>query len=302
MKLVKVCYWLKCCLRKFFGIQTDDFFYENLVTRYYKIFKYEKAGIKLESIRKRKIILSMTSIPSRIDKSWITIESLLRQSYKPDKIILWLAEDEFRNVRLPERLKEQQKRGLEICYCDNLRSYKKFYYAAKEYPDDYIVVVDDDIIYTEDMLEILVKTYRKNPGNVVCHRSHYIQKHGGRLRPYNEWIHYEERRHMNEIHSFRNFFTSGAGTLLPMFRLRKEVLNRDAFMKLVPYADDVWLNFCAWKSGIKTVNTKGICGHLISIESSSDKGLSRINVTYGKNDDQIERLLKYLKIDINQYL
>ena len=302
MKLVKGCYWLKCCLRKFFGIQTDDFFYENLVTRYYRIFKYEKAGIKLESIRKRKIILSMTSIPSRIDKSWITIESLLRQSYKPDKIILWLAEDEFRNVRLPERLKEQQKRGLEICYCDNLRSYKKFYYAAKEYPDDYIVVVDDDIIYTEDMLEILVKTYRKNPGNVVCHRSHYIQKHGGRLRPYNEWIHYEERRHMNEIHSFRNFFTSGAGTLLPMFRLRKEVLNRDAFMKLVPYADDVWLNFCAWKSGIRTVNTKGICGHLISIESSSDKGLSRINVTYGKNDDQIERVLKYLKIDINQYL
>ena len=80
------------------------------------------------------------------------------------------------------------------------------------------------------------------------------------------------------------------------------MLYRDAFMELVPYADDVWLNFCAWKSGIRTVNTKGICGHLISIESSSDKGLSCINVTYGKNDEQIERVLKYLKIDVNQYL
>ena len=167
MKLVKACYNLKYCLRKLFGIQTSDSFYEKLITWYYKIFRREKAGIKLENKRKRKFILSMTSIPSRIDKSWITIESLLRQTYKPDKIILWLSEDEFRNVRLPERVKEQQKRGLEICYCDNLRSYKKFYYTAKKYPDDYIVTADDDIIYTEDMLEILVKTYRKNPGNVV---------------------------------------------------------------------------------------------------------------------------------------
>ncbi len=302
MKLVKACYKLKYCLQKIFGVQTSDSFYEKLITRYYKIFRCEKAGIKIENKRKRRFILSITSIPSRIDKSWITIESLLRQSYKPDKIILWLAEDEFRNVRLPERLKEQQKRGLEICYCDNLRSYKKFYYTAKKYPNDYIVTADDDIIYTEDMLEILVKTYRKNPGNVVCHRSHYIQKHGGRLRLYNQWIHYEERRHMKEIPSFQNFFTSGAGTLIPIFRLRKEILNRDAFMELVPYADDVWLNFCAWKSGIRTVNTKGICGHLISIERSSDKGLSCINVIYGKNDEQIERVLKYLKVDVNQYL
>lgn len=302
MKLVKACYRLKYCLRKLFGIQTDDSFYEKLITWYYKIFKDNKAGIKLESKRKRKLIISMTSIPSRIDKSWITIESLLRQTYKPDKIILWLAEDEFRNVILPERLKKQQKRGLQIRYCGNLRSYKKYYYAAREYPDDYVAVVDDDIIYTEDMLKILIKTYRKSPGDIVCHRSHYIQKHGTRLRPYNEWIHYEERRHIGEIHSFQNFFTSGAGTLLPMFRLSREVLNQEAFMGLVPYADDVWLNFCAWKSGIKTVNTRGICGHIITIESSSNRGLSRVNVTYGKNDEQIEQVLKYLQIDINHYL
>ena len=239
---------------------------------------------------------------SRIDKIWITVESLLRQTYKPDKIILWLARDEFQNVKLPERLKEQQKRGLQIRYCDNLRSYKKFYYTAKEHPDDYIVTVDDDIIFAEDMLEILVKTYRENPGGIICHRSHYIKKHRGKLRPYTEWLGYERRTNIGSRYSFQNFFTSGAGTLFPVFRLGKVILQQEIFMELAPYADDVWLNFCAWKSGVKTINAKGNLGNIMTIESSSNKGLSITNVAYKKNDGQIEKVLEYLKIDVNQFL
>lgn len=280
----------------------SDFIYEALITWYYKIFKSKKQGIKPENRRKRKVIVSMTSIPPRIDKVWITIESLLRQTYKPDKIILWLAQDEFLDVELPIQLMEQQKRGLRIRYCDNLKSYKKFYYAAKEHPEDYVVTVDDDIIYAEDMLEELVKTYRKYPGGVVCHRSHHMETQRGRLRPYNEWINYGDRKHIDRTYSFQNFFTSGAGVLFPIFRLKEEILARDAFMELAPHADDVWLNFCAWVSGVKTINTKGILGYMITIESSSDKGLSKANIMYQRNDEQIERVLKYLEIDINRYL
>lgn len=52
----------------------------------------------------------MTTIPSRIDKVWIPIECMMRQSCKPDKILLWLGKDEFRKVELPDRLKGLQKR------------------------------------------------------------------------------------------------------------------------------------------------------------------------------------------------
>lgn len=302
MKMVKLCYTVKYFLKKRMGIEIADSFFETLITCYYGLFHSSRSGICDKKKRKRKLTVSLTSIPSRMDKLWITIESLLRQTYKSDRIILWLAEDEFGNIELSKKLRKQQLRGLQICYCDNLRSYKKFYDAAKNYPDDYIVTVDDDIIYAEDMLEILVKTYRNNPGNIVCHRSHYIEKRRGELRQYNEWITYNDREKIVDTPSFYNFFTSGAGTLFPVFRLSRELLNKDAFMDLAPYADDVWLNFCAWISGVRTINAKGILGHIITIESSSDNGLARANVLYRRNDEQIRRVLDYLKIDINKYL
>ena len=94
MKPVKMCYKIKYCLKKC-GIELRDSCFEILITWYYRIFKRRKQGISPGNKRRRKVIVSMTSIPARIDKVWITVESLLRQTYKPDEIIVWLALDEF---------------------------------------------------------------------------------------------------------------------------------------------------------------------------------------------------------------
>lgn len=84
----------------------------------------DKIGITVKK-REQKIIVSLTSFPKRIDTLWITIETLLRQSMKPDEIILWLAEEQFNGIdSLPKALLEQQKRGLTIRFCDDLRSHK----------------------------------------------------------------------------------------------------------------------------------------------------------------------------------
>lgn len=302
MKPVKLCYWIRYCLKQADQALEVDPVFEKLIIWYYTLFMSRKMGVTPASKKKRKLIVSLTSIPLRIDKIWITIESLLRQTYKPDRIILWLAEDEFRDVKLPEKIREQQKRGLQICYCNNLRSYKKFYYTAKKYPHDYIVTVDDDIIYAEDMLETLVRTYREHPGCIVCNRSHYIKKNRLGISAYEQWPKYKDIKQRKSIASYYNFFTGCGGDLFPMFRMDRKVLEKDVFMELAPYADDVWLNFCAWISGIPVVNTEGILGHVIEIMSSSEMGLSRGNVLYRRNDEQINKVLAYLKIDVNQYL
>ena len=40
-----------------------------------------------------RIIASLTTFPARIDNIWIVIESILRQSQKPDMLFLWLSKE-----------------------------------------------------------------------------------------------------------------------------------------------------------------------------------------------------------------
>lgn len=47
--------------------------------------------------RNPRLIVSLTSFPQRIGEIQYTLYSLLKQTCKPDAVILWLAEDEFPN-------------------------------------------------------------------------------------------------------------------------------------------------------------------------------------------------------------
>lgn len=297
--MIQLLYHIKHLLKRYYDIDNIDRCLEKIAVKYYKLFPTLKMGIS-HRCTKRKIIISLTTIPNRIDKVWITIESLLRQTYKPDQIILWLAQDEFANMELPDSLRQQMNRGLTIKYCDNLRSYKKFYYTAMENPYAYIVTADDDVIYAEGMLKNLIRAYKKNPHCIICTRSHQVGVRNGKLLPYDKWIKYEKRKQIPKEATFQNFLTSGAGTLFPMFLMDKRLLEKEMFMKIAPTADDVWLNMIAWISGIKTKNVPGIFGEMISVRSSANKGLYRENRK--KNDEQIERVLQYLEININDYL
>ena len=102
--------------------------------------------------------------------------------------------------------------------------------------------------------------------------------------------------------SYQNFFTSGGGTLFPFFLMDRRLLKEDIFMELAPTADDVWLNFIAWVSGLKTKNTDEGLGYLIHIPDSSPKGLFRQNVLRNQNDVQIKRVIDYLNIKVEDYL
>lgn len=43
------------------------------------------------------IIVSLTTFPARISTVWITIETIFRQEVMPDRIVLWLAKEQFPN-------------------------------------------------------------------------------------------------------------------------------------------------------------------------------------------------------------
>ena len=117
------------------------------------------------------VIVSLTTFPARIDYVHLAIMSLLNQTVKPERIILWLASEQFRDVKIPDTLKDLCRYGLEIRYCEeDILAHKKYYYAMRTFPKHIIVTYDDDIIYPEDSLEKLLIMHRNHPNAIICNR------------------------------------------------------------------------------------------------------------------------------------
>jgi hypothetical protein len=265
----------------------------------YNSTKITKSGIT-DTKRNQKIIVSLTSFPSRINTLWICIESLLRQTVKPDEIILWLADTQFKSLSsLPEKLLNQQKRGLSIRFCDDLKSHKKYYYAFKEYPDDVIITVDDDVVYPQNMVKALMDLYYKYPDSICCNFGSYIT--------FND---------KDEINLFRNWQSSFvkmlnepsyllapvgvSGILYPPKSINKEVFNKNVFTNICLYADDLWLKVMGLLNGTKAIQSDCFPRHFFTIQGSQKECLLRINITKKQNDVQFQALLNRYKIRLKK--
>ena len=76
------------------------------------------------------LIVSLTSYPRRFPILKFTIRSLLNQTVRPDRVILWLAEDDV--TYLPSAVRRLA--GLEVRTCPDLRSFKKLIPALEQFP------------------------------------------------------------------------------------------------------------------------------------------------------------------------
>ena len=97
---------------------------------YYSVSKFSSESGVLENKRDVPLIVSLTTIPERIHKVYLCIETLLRQFIKPDYIILWVS-DIFQENSIPHNLKKLQNRGLQIRFCKDIGSYTKIIYTLK---------------------------------------------------------------------------------------------------------------------------------------------------------------------------
>src|SRR5690606_12332292 len=132
-------------------------------------------------------IVTLTSYPARINDVWISIESIFRQIRKPDRVILWLAHDQFPERDLPESLIQLQGRGLDIRYCEDIRSHKKYYYTMQAYPTDIVITIDDDTYYPANTISCLMEMHQQYPDSIVANRAHLMNYKGDTLLPYHTW-------------------------------------------------------------------------------------------------------------------
>lgn len=241
--------------------------------------------------REQKIIVSLTSFPARINVVWIAIETLLRQSMKPDEIILWLAEEQFPNKDddLPKELLQQKERGLTIRYCDDLRSHKKYFYTMQEYPEDLIILTDDDAFYSKDLVEKLYKLHQENPEDIVCMTTAIIYPDIHTAPTY--WT--RPLRGERIIHSETAQPFTGQGTLYPPHSIPDEAFNAELIKELCLHADDLWLKYMSMRNGVKTTVMYKERSMPVGIYGTPESSLWHINGEERQNDIQWENILRY---------
>lgn len=248
----------------------------------------KKAPLPEAVCRCNDVIVSLTTFPARINDVWMTVSCLLRQTYIPAKIILWLSKEQFPSKQgLPNNLTSLENDVFEIRFVDgDIRSHKKYVYAFREFPDMLVITVDDDLIYSPSLIESLIEEHKKHPDDVLCRYAKKIKRDAeGNLLPYNRW------QTLEEICDTDVFFGSGGGTLFQPHKMYKDVFDLELSQALTPLADDIWLNAMCRLAGLKI---RLITRELYLFFDKNEKfSLSKQNVEMQQNDVQLKSIMDY---------
>lgn len=253
-----------------------------------------RQGVNQTEKRKQRVIVSLTSYGRRVnDVVSFTIISLLRQTYKPDEIVLWLDHDHWNDQNLPTSLIRLKTYGLTVRYCKDIKSYKKLIPALHAYPDSLIITCDDDIYYRSNMVERLIRAYEQDPSCIYTHRAHLVSFDSqDKLLPYNDW------KEEISATSSRVFPTGGGGCLYSLQLLHEDIDREDLFMSLAPMADDVWFYFMELLKGTPrcALPYKGYIFIPLDVFYQflhKDSNLSNTNCKESQNDVQIRNVMNH---------
>lgn len=248
-----------------------------------------ECAIKKED-RKQRIIVSLTSYGERLKTVHLTLDTIFRQTEKPDKIVLCVSEEDY--TLLPAKLKTLERKGkIELLAVEDLRAHKKYFYTMQKYPDDIVITVDDDVLYRHDLVERLYAAHKLYPDCVCAIRVHRIKlDEDGEPLPYTEW----KLRSTEYLLQPRNDYlaTGVGGVLYPPHLFGQEIFNVQLIKELCYYADDIWLKIMELRSNVRVVLADND-PTLTYTEGTQEGGLFNTNVGENRNDLQFNALLDH---------
>lgn len=240
----------------------------------------------------KELIISVTTFGKRINTVWATIESLMYQSIKPNRITLWISED-YKNVQLPLSLQHQISRGLEIHYIEDVRSFTKLVPALLTYPDSYILTVDDDYLYPYDFIERFVMAHTVHENSICCLEArHMIKNSDGTFMSFNSFPRIFEMPDDNMKYYMPEGF---AGVLYPPHSLHNDVVKKELFLKLCPTNDDLWFKIMSLLNNTDIYiisNYMDLFSYITINPEMQENALCTTNET-GAFDEQLQKVLNY---------
>ena len=112
------------------------------------------------------LTINLTTTSSRLELCSSTIWSLLNQSVQPDVINLWISHDRYMAdegiSNIPEfvGLMNNISDIIRVHFVENTGPYRKLIPALRSsQAEDYIVYVDDDVVYGKDWLKTLLNCF-----------------------------------------------------------------------------------------------------------------------------------------------
>ena len=245
---------------------------------------------------KQKIIVSLTSFPAAIKYAVQAIRSIINGSLLPDKIVLYLDTQKFPNGVIPSELKALKSECpiFEVKFdLAEIRSYKKLIPALRDFPEDVIVTIDDDINYKPNTLRDLVNLHQRLPDAIIAHRVRRVILDA----PYSKWRKYKWydfilKRHIFDFHAMQ---TGVGGVLYPPHSLDESMLDEDLFMSMAPTNDDVWFWAAAVSHGTYVVPLPNGQRTAKEVGKPKEVSLKTINLKQGedRNRDALDKILAH---------
>lgn len=112
--------------------------------------------------REERIVVSLTTIPSRAAHLAPVLRSLLDQTEPADRIVLALPRQSLKGQPYPPPEALDLPPGVDVLACEDIGPATKLVPVLRAEPDALIVVVDDDVIYPEGFIAALLGAHRRD--------------------------------------------------------------------------------------------------------------------------------------------
>jgi len=203
------------------------------------------------------IMVTMTTIRSRLPLAGKVLESLHNQKLPPASVILNVSRTPYlldEGINPDDELLRALSRLplVRVNWVDNVGPYRKIlplltqHFSQSVTADKLFVTVDDDTIYPDFFLETLFKEYQEQDC-IIAFRGRHVELDGATISSYDKWSWGQTKSSLN------NLPTGKDGILYSTKFFTRDFLALEEAMLLAPTADDLWIKWHCALNGVPSV-------------------------------------------------
>lgn len=215
---------------------------------------------------------------------------MMNQTVRPDKIVLYIDEAQKEKFNFSDDLRKLIDLGLMVKYVRDIGPHTKYFYALQEHKDDIVITVDDDIIYSHRLIEILLDSYQAYPRAISANIVSNFFFENGKLAPSTKW----RQKFSYGVGTTHSIGYGVGGVLYPPRIMPKETFDEEKIRSLCLFADDLWLKAIENKNDIPVIKSKNgdqLYKYFVTVDGSQSVSLRSENDFKDRNVDYLNQLL-----------